>query len=134
MNKDTNDIRPTNEDIIRSIAKKVITNTSSEDFPFNEMVFSKTNAGYGFSLQDEGKFLAVRALNGRLMVHVSNQGSDYKKNFLISDIQPRQLKTKSAEESYKKYCINTCYTIIKTWNDCPKYKRPDLGDETLYKF
>ena len=123
-----------NEDIIRSIAKKVITYTSSENMPFNELVFSRSKAGYGFQIQDEGKFMSVRSHGKKLMVHITNSASGYKKNFTISEASRPELKTKTSVDSYKKYCVNTAYIIYKTWAETPKHKAPDLGDEVLYKY
>ena len=124
-----------NEDIVRAVLKKEITPTSTQNMPFDKLTFSKARSGYGFSLEcGKDKFLSVRS-GERLMVYITNSGSaEYKKNFVISDIKADRLPNESAVESYKKYCINTIHTIIKEFLSTPADQKPNLGDETLYKF
>lgn len=129
-NKET--IISINEDVVKSVLKKVITPTSKENMPFDKLSFSVTKSGYGFSLEDGKKFLAVRS-NDKLMVYITNQKADYKKNFLISDTKLEKLKTDSAVEIYKKNCVNTIYTIIKKWVETSEDKKPELGEWNQYK-
>lgn len=125
----------TNEDIIRSVIKKVLSNTSSTNMPFDSMVYSNTKSGYGFTLNKiQGKhFLSVRN-NEKLVVYIKNEAIDYFKTFTISDIPIEKLPNSSAVESYRKYCINTIYTIIKTWLSTKEGEKPDLGNWYLYKY
>ena len=133
MAKDKETITSINEDIVRAVVKKVITPTSKDNMPFGKLTFSVTKSGYGFSLEDGKKFIAVRSTD-KLMVYITNQKADYKKNFLISDTKIEKLSTESIVETYKKYCINAIYTIIKVWLDTTEDKKPELGEWNAYKY
>lgn len=124
-----------NEDIIRSVSKKIITTSSSENMPFENFSLSVTNNGYGFSVTESKKNrFSVRHNNEKISVFIRNEISDYKMTFLISDTTYDKLTTESVTESYKKYCINTIYTLYKSWQSCPADKKPDLGTYFLYKY
>ena len=129
-------IEEINEGIIKTVAKKVIDLTSSGNMPFTSITYTITNSGYGFTLTKAYKekvLLSVRTKDG-IKVHVRNDELDYAQTFPISDIQIDRIPTESAVESYKKYCVNTIYTIIKTWIDTPLDKKPELGEWHLYKY
>ena len=128
-------IEEINEDITKSVAKKVITMTSSGYMPFGNLTLSVTKKGYGFTLRRKNKniFLSVRA-SDELVVIVNNQSINHYAKYPISDVTLEKLPTDSSIESYKKYCVNTIVTIIKTWFATPDDKKPDLGEWNLYKF
>ncbi len=133
MSKEKETIVTINEEIVRSVVKKVITNTSSENTPFDKLIFSMMNAGYGFSIEDGKKFLAVRATD-KLMVHISNKTLGYKKNFILSDTKREKITTDSEIEIYKKYGINAAYTLIKKWLELGDNETPDFGKMDQYKY
>lgn len=133
MSKEEITINSINDDIVKNVLKKVITPTSADHMAFDKLTFSKTKSGYGFSLEDGKKFLAVRSTE-KLMVYINNSAADYKKNFLISDTKIGELTTKSSIEIYKKNCSNTIYTIIKTWLEVSASEKPSLGEWNLYKY
>ena len=133
MSKEPLRINSINEDIVKSVAKKVITFTSLGNVPFTKLVFGIQSGKYGFSIEDGAKFISVRSTE-KLTVYINNTGAKYKKTFMISDTQIEKLTTDSSIESYKKYCISTIYTIIKTWIVTPEEKIPDLGEWNLYKY
>lgn len=120
-----------NVQVVKSVLRKVINATEYNKLPFKELNFSMApNLGYGFTINDYQKFLAVRA-STKLMVYINNTGSAYKKSFVICDSDKGQLSTEAARKAYEKYCVTTIISIIQEWE---KNSTPELGDETLYKF
>ena len=122
-----------NEDIIKSVSKKVITSTSLGNIPFTKLIFGIQAGKFGFSIEDGSKFISVRC-SDKLTVYINNSQAEYKKTFVISDVSLEKLTTQSVVESYKKYCINTIYTIIKTWIDTAEKDTPNLGEWNVYKY
>ena len=133
MSRANDSINSINEDIVKAVARKIITSTSLGNIPFTKLIFGIQSGKYGFSIEDNKKFISVRCAE-KLTVYINNSQAEYKKTFVISDVTLEKLATDSAVESYKKYCINTVSTIIKTWIDTPEDKVPDLGEWNLYKF
>ena len=120
-----------NVQVVKSVLRKVVNNTSYNKLPFKELNFSMAqNLGYGFTLNDYQKFLAVRA-SSKLVVYINNSGANYKKTFVICDTDKGQLSTDAARKSYEKYCVTSIISIIQEWE---KSSTPKLGEETLYKF
>ena len=120
-----------NVQVVKSVLRKIINNTGYNKLPFKELNFSMAQSlGYGFTLNDYQKFLAVRA-GTKLMVYVNNAGSNYKKSFVICDTDKGQLSTEAARKAYEKYCVTTIISIIQEWE---KNMTPNLGDETLYRY
>lgn len=120
-----------NVQVVKAVLRKVVNNTSYNKLPFKELNFSMAqNYGYGFTLSDYQKFMAIRATS-KLMVFINNAGSQYKKTIVICDSDKGQLSTETSRKAYEKYCTTTIMSIIQEWEDNEK---PDLGDETIYKF
>ena len=124
-----------NEDVIKAVIKKLVTSSSSENMPFESLSLTITKSGYGFLVKESKKNrLSVRNNHDKIFVYISNDAVPYNLTYIISDTTKDKLTTDSATESYKKYCINTLYTIYKTWISCHEDKKPDLGSYSLYKY
>ena len=126
-------IESINEDIVKAAMKKVITPTSSGDIPFAKLTFSETKSGFGFSMDSPGKFLTVRCTD-RIKVFMSFEKTGYKKTFLISNEKLEKLTTENLVETYKKYCITTIYSLIRSWTCHDANEQPDLGEWDAYKY
>lgn len=123
-----------NEDIVKSVAKKIITNTSSKDMPFSSLTMSVSKRGYGFTVsKNKYNRLSLRA-GDKLSIHIGNETLSYNQSFLISDIGIESLSPESVLENYKKYCINAAYTLYKRWIFHPDNSEPDLGTYYTYKY
>ncbi len=122
-----------NDEVVRAVAKKLINSTNSNNMPFADISFHISKAGYGFIIRTSKKdLLSVR--NGKTLFVNINNTTSYSQRFLISDISMDKLTTESAVESYKKYCINTIYSLYKKWLESVNEKEPKLGNYYLYKF
>ena len=131
-----NTIEEINAWIVKAIAKKTLDLASLDAMPFAVLTFAVTKSGYGFSMTKEGKdriLLSVRTKDG-IKVHIRNEKIDYVQTYPISDITLDRIPTDSAVKAYKKYCVNTVYTIIQTWLDTADDQKPDLGEWNLYKY